>query len=94
MHCGIAHDGTMAGCDLVPSNSAPAGTNQTVLDGSGPAHYIHSDTTTFTRDVDVLTEGHRLENGPAVCWMGYQGSVHCEIGEHGFTVNRQYGTLE
>ena len=93
MHCGIAPGGTMAGCDLIPVNSAPAGTNQTVVDGSSPAHYIHSDTTTFTRDVDVLTAGHRLENGPALCWMNYQCSVHCEVGEHNFVVNRQYGTL-
>ena len=54
MHCGIAPGGTMAGCDLIPVNSAPAGTNQTIVDGSSPAHYIHSDTTTFNRDVEVL----------------------------------------
>jgi len=93
MHCGIAARGTAAGCDVVPSELAPRDTNQTVVDGNG-ARYIHSDTTTFTRDVDVLVEGHRLQNGPAVCWMGYQGSVHCEIGEHGFTVDHRYGTLQ
>lgn len=92
-HCGIAPGGALAGCDLVPSEDAPAGTNQTVVDGSDPARYTHSDAKTFTRDIDVLIPGHRLENGPAVCWLGYQGSIHCEIGEHGFTTNTQHATL-
>jgi len=37
--------------------------NQTVVDGSESAHYIRSDTATFTRDVAVLTPGHRTEIG-------------------------------
>ncbi|GFG54954.1 hypothetical protein CQY20_19665 [Mycolicibacterium agri] len=93
MHCGIAPSGTTAGCDVVPSELAPPDTNQTVVDENG-ARYIRSDTTTFTRNVDALVEGHRLQNGPAVCWMGYQGSVHCEIGEHGFTLDHRYATLQ
>ena len=52
----------MAGCDVVDTH-APTGTNQTIVDGSGPAHYIYSDTTTFARDADVLAAGHRLETG-------------------------------
>jgi hypothetical protein len=75
---------------MVPDN-APAGSNQTVVDGSDPAHYIHSDTTTFTRVVDVLPEGHRLENGVAVYWSGYQLAARCDIGEHSFNTN---GTLK
>ena len=42
----------MAGCDFVP-DSAPEGTNQTIVDSAG-ARYVHSDTPTFTRDVDAL----------------------------------------
>jgi hypothetical protein len=92
-HCGIAPGGAVAGCDAVPDD-APSGMNQTVVDDSGPARYIRSDTTTFTRDVDALTQGHRLQSGPAVCWRGYQGTVRCEIGEHGFTTNFVNATLE
>ncbi len=94
MHCGIAPGGTMAGCDLVPSEMAPAGTKQTIVDGSGPARFIHSDTATFTRDTDVLAQGHRIENGPALCRWGYQGVMHCEVGEHSFSMNRENATLE
>ena len=68
--------------------------HQTLVDGSGPAHYSHSDTTTFTRDVDVLMPGHRLENGAAICWVNYQRPVHCEVGAHSFVLDGQYGTLE
>ena len=83
----------MAGCDVVDTH-APTGTNQTIVDGSGPAHYIYSDTTTFARDADVLAAGHRLENGPAVCWFGYQRKIHCEIGEHSFTTDGQFATFK
>ena len=42
---------------------APVGANQTVLEAGGlPAIYRHSDIASFTRDVDVLPEGYRLEN--------------------------------
>jgi hypothetical protein len=95
IHCGIAPGGATAGCDMVPSDDdAPAGSNQTIVDGSAPAHYIRSDTTTFTRDVDVLTPGHRVENGSAVCWINYQRPVHCEVGTHGFVLDSRLGTLE
>jgi hypothetical protein len=94
IHCGIAPGGTMAGCDMAPSGNSPAGSNQTVVDGSAPAHYSQSDTKTFTRDVDVLMPGHRLENGAAVCWINYQRPVRCEVGAHSFVLDSQYGTLE
>jgi hypothetical protein len=92
--CGIGPNGTVAGCDIVPRINRPPGANQTVVDASAPAHYAHSDTPTFTRDVDVLLPGHRLDNGDARCGMGYQGTVHCVIGEHSFVVSRDYGILE
>ena len=50
-----------------------------------------SDTLTFTRDVDVLPEGHQLRNGDAFCLVGYQGSVSCATGEHGFTNYSVFG---
>jgi hypothetical protein len=59
-----------------------------------PAHYIRSDTTIFTRDVDVLTPGHRIENGAAVCWINCQRPVHCEVGTHGVVLDSRHGTLE
>lgn len=93
-HCGISPDGTIAGCDDVTAE-APSDTNQTIVDDSGaPARYVKSDTTTFTRDVDVLLGGHRIENGSATCNVGYQGTVSCRIGEHGFTIAGHYGELE
>lgn len=95
VRCGIAPGGALAGCDLIPSDvSTSAGANQTVVDDSGPAHYIHSDTTTFSRDVDELRPGHRIVNGPALCWLGYQGVVHCQVGEHAFWLSHQGATLE
>lgn len=93
-HCGISPDGAVAGCDLVPTTEAPAGVNQTVVDGSGPARYATSPTPTFTRDVDVLLAGHRIDHGAASCAVGYQGTVNCRIGEHGFVLSSQYGVLE
>jgi hypothetical protein len=38
------------------------------------AEYRHSDTA-FTRDVDVLPAGQRLQNWGASCGVGYQGTV-------------------
>lgn len=92
--CGIGPNGTLAGCDLVPNKDVPEGMNQTVVEAGAPARYVRSDTPTFTRDVDVLLEGHRLDNGQASCGRGYQGTVHCVIGEHSFVVSSAYGILE
>ena len=33
----------------------------------------------------MLTSGYKLVNGGASCAVGWQGSVGCEAGEHGFT---------
>ena len=91
--CGIGPDGTV-GCDAVPDpdnagydprSVVPPGTNQTVAAPDLPGEYRHSDTLTFTRDVDVLPEGHQLVNGAASCLVGFQGSVSCSTGAHGFT---------
>lgn len=92
-HCGIGPNGGPVGCDAVPID-APAGTNQTVVNSGGPASYRRSDTASFTRDVDVLPEGHRLENWGASCGVGYQGTVTCKTyGEHGFILSSTYGVL-
>lgn len=91
--CGIGPNGGPVGCDAVPLD-APADTNQTVVNSWGPAEYRHSDTASFTRDVDVLPEGHRLQNWGATCGVGYQGTVTCRTyGEHGFTISSVYGVL-
>jgi hypothetical protein len=91
--CGIGPNGGPVGCDAVPKD-APAETNQTVVNSWGPAEYRHSDTASFTRDVDVLPEGYRLENWGASCGVGHQGTVHCKTyNEHGFVISSVYGVL-
>jgi hypothetical protein len=90
--CGIGPLGGPVGCDAVPYD-APSGTNQTVVNSWGPADYAHSDTSTFTRDVDTLPEGRRLQNWLAGCAVGYQGAVDCKTGEHGFVLSAVYGVL-
>ena len=91
--CGIGPDGTV-GCDVVPDPDnvdydartvVPPDADQTVATPQQPGEYRHSDALTFTRDVDVLPEGHQLVNGPAYCLVGFQGSVSCSTGAHGFT---------
>lgn len=91
--CGIGPDGTV-GCDVVPDPDnvdydartvVPPDADQTVATPQQPGQYRHSDTLTFTRDVDVLPEGHQLVNGAASCLVGFQGSVSCSTGPHGFT---------
>ena len=73
---------------------APAGTNQTVVNSWGPADYQHSDNARFTRDVDVLPEGQRLENWGASCGVGHQGTVTCKTyGQHGFVLSATFGVL-
>lgn len=98
--CGIGPDGTV-GCDVVPHpvqigaeppTVVPPGANQTVATPQQPADYRHSDGWEFTRDVDVLPGGHQLRNGDAFCLVGYQGSVSCTTGEHGFTNYSVFGT--
>lgn len=92
-HCGIGPNGGPVGCDAV-SMEAPEGTNQTVVNSWGPAAYDRSDTLRFTRDVDVLPEGQRLENWGAVCGVGHQGTVTCKTyGSHGFVLAADYGVL-
>jgi hypothetical protein len=92
--CGIGPNGGPVGCDAVPID-APLGTNQTVVENGGVgAAYRHSATRSFTRDVDVLPEGYRLENWGATCGVGYQGTVTCKsYGQHGFVISSVYGVL-
>jgi hypothetical protein len=91
--CGIGPNGGPVGCDAVPV-AAPPGTNQTVVNSWAPAEYLHSDIASFTRDVDVLPAGQRLENWGATCTVGDQGAVHCETYDnHGFVLSTAYGEL-
>ncbi|MGA5466248.1 hypothetical protein [Mycobacterium sp. NPDC050041] len=88
--CGIGPNGGPVGCGAVPVD-APEGMNQTVVNSWGPAEYRHSDAATFTRDVDVLPEGHRLENWGAGCAVGHPGTVTCTTyGQHGFILSAVY----
>lgn len=91
--CGIGPNGGPVGCDAVPAD-APPGTTQTVVNSWAPAMYVHSDTASFTRDVDVLPQGHRLENWGATCAVEHQGTVRCETyNNHGFMLSRIDGQL-
>lgn len=64
----------------------PAGTNQVVAGPRQPAHYVDSDTRTFTRNVKVLPEGFRLVNGNASCYVSpaSPGGINCTTGGNGF----------
>jgi hypothetical protein len=97
--CGIGPDGTV-GCDRVPdpyrypslaATYPPPGTNQTVATVWEAASYRFSLTPTFSRQVDVLPEGGMLVNGGAKCKRGYQGSMSCRTGEHGFMLKTVSG---
>ena len=91
--CGIAPNGGEVGCDSVPID-APEGTNQTVASGWAAAGYRQSDRPTFTRDVDVLPAGHRLENWGSSCAVGHHGAVTCQVpGGHGFVLASPYAVL-
>ncbi|ODQ96092.1 hypothetical protein [Mycolicibacterium holsaticum] len=93
LSCGIGPNGGPVGCDAAPSD-APPGTNQTVVNSWAPAQYRHSDIATFTRDVDVLPVGHRLENWGASCAVEDVGLVRCETyNAHGFILATNYGEL-
>ncbi|MCV7171698.1 hypothetical protein H7I41_17420 [Mycobacterium manitobense] len=88
--CGVGPNGGPVGCDAVALD-APAGLNQTVVNPWGPGQHRRSTATTFTRDVDVLPEGHRLENMGASCAMGFQGAVTCQTyGQRGFVLSALY----
>ena len=59
-----------------------------------PRSTVHSDTASFTRDVDVLPEGYRLENWGAICAVEEHGAVRCETyNDHGFAVSADHGEL-
>ena len=91
--CGILPNGGPVGCDAAPRD-APAGSNQTVVNSWGPSEYEHSDRPSFTRDVDVLPEGYRLENWGASCGIRQKGTVTCTTyGQHGFTISALHGEL-
>ncbi|MGE2726728.1 hypothetical protein [Mycolicibacterium pulveris] len=91
--CGIGPNGGPVGCDAVPAD-APPDTNQTIVNSWAPAQYRHSDAATFTRDVDVLPVGYRLENWGATCAVEDENVVRCETyNSHGFTLGRGYGEL-
>ena len=68
--------------------------NHTVVTRGEPAGYRYSDIPTFTRDVDTLSEGHRLENENTSCAVGHQDTVACEMnGERALVVAALYAIL-
>lgn len=90
--CGIGPNGGPVGCDAVPYQTPDV--NQTVVVPGTPATYRYSETPSFTRDVDVVPEGHRLSYLGASCGVGYQGTVTCKTyGHHGFILSSTYSVL-
>ena len=90
--CGIGPNGPV-GCDAV-ARDAPPGMNQTFVISWGPAEYRHSDTASFTRKVDVLPAGQRLQSLGGACAIDYQGAVHCQTyGGHGFILSPDHAVL-
>ncbi|MFX0580887.1 hypothetical protein [Nocardia nepalensis] len=41
----------------------------------------------------MLSEGQKVSLGGTTCGVGYQGTVTCAAGDHGFTVAATYGVL-
>ncbi|MEV5832085.1 hypothetical protein [Nocardia sp. NPDC052112] len=91
--CGFFLNGP-AGCDAVPID-APPDTNQVRSSTVAPARYLTADQPTFTYagGAQVLPEGHKISVGGTTCGIGYQGTVTCETGSHGFTIAATYGVL-
>lgn len=92
-HCAIFWNHGPAGCDAVPID-APPGTNQLRTSSVEAAHFVTSDIPTFTHpEAKVLPEGHRITLENTTCGVGFQGTVSCEVGEHGFTLAATYSVL-
>ncbi len=92
-HCAIYWNNGPAGCDAVPID-APAGTDQLRVGILEAAHFVDADRPGFTHPAaKVLPEGHRITLENTTCGIGYQGTVSCEAGEHGFTLSATYSVL-
>ena len=91
--CGIGPNGGPVGSTRYPSTRRRRRNRRSSTAGARP-NTAGSNTTTFTRDVDVLPEGHRLENWGASCGIGNQGTVTCRTyDEHGFMISTVHGVL-
>ncbi|WP_040793698.1 hypothetical protein [Nocardia paucivorans] len=92
-HCAIYWNNGPAGCDAV-SIDAPEGTNQIRTAIDEPAHFLTSETPTFTHpEAKLLPEGHRLSLENTTCGVGFQGTVSCAVADHGFTLAATYSVL-
>lgn len=92
-HCAIYWNNGPSGCDAVPID-APEGTNQVRVGIVEAAHIVAAEEPTFTHpDAQVLPEGHRITLENTTCGVGYQGTVSCEVGEHGFVLAATYSVL-
>ncbi|WP_330232717.1 hypothetical protein OHA40_09655 [Nocardia sp. NBC_00508] len=92
--CAIYFNDGGAGCDAVPAD-APQGTNQVRTSGYEIARYTVSATPTYTypAGAKVLPEGHKITWSNATCGVGLQGTITCDVGDHGFTIAATYGVL-
>ncbi|WP_256668029.1 hypothetical protein [Nocardia cyriacigeorgica] len=92
-HCAIYWNNGPAGCDAVPID-APAGSDQIRTGQFESAHFVNADEPTFTHpEAAVLPEGHKITLGGTSCGVGYQGTVSCAAGPHGFTLAATYSAL-
>ncbi|ABM12107.1 hypothetical protein ACORG1_06630 [Mycobacterium sp. TJFP1] len=91
--CGIGPNGGPVGCDAVAAD-APPGVNQTWVMSWGPAEYRYSDTASFTRGVDMLPVGERVESLGGACAVTSPDTVRCETyGNHGFILSADQGVF-
>lgn len=93
-NCAFHWNSGPVGCDAV-SLDAPAGTNQIRASIIEPAHFVTADHPTFTHPngAKTLPEGHKVTFANTTCGVGYQGTVDCETGDHGFILSAVYSIL-
>ncbi|GAB2635481.1 hypothetical protein [Nocardia goodfellowii] len=92
-HCAIYWNNGYTGCDAV-SLDAPAGTNQLRVARWEAANFLNSPEQTFTHpEAKVLPEGHKITHDQTTCGIGYQGTVNCEVVDHGFVLSAVYSVL-
>ncbi|MEU8898032.1 hypothetical protein [Nocardia sp. NPDC048505] len=92
-HCAIYWNTGYAGCDAVALD-APPGSNQLRVARWAPAEFVYSAERTFTHpEAKVLPEGHKITNDQTTCGVGFQGTVDCDVVDHGFVLSAVYSVL-
>ncbi|GAA5066868.1 hypothetical protein [Nocardia callitridis] len=91
--CAIRFNNGPVGCDAVAAD-APEGTNQVRATITDPAQFVTTSRPNFTHpEAKLLPEGHKITLENTICGVGFQGTVDCQVGEHGFVLSAQYSVL-